>query len=255
MKTGLTFAFVGVLVMALAASLARVPEALARMEAFRIREIRVEGNRFLTREEALNTLGIPPSASVWDDLDAWEERLRDHSLVEDVEISRRLPGTLVMRVEETVPVALAPNPTLEPVDASGRFLPIDPARHRLDLPLMVLAGVGKTATPSASERRLLAGEIARMAQQNPDLLSRVSEVILHPRGDVEARFWRRDPARESWDSPVNLLFRPDLAPSRIQEGLRVLEDALIRFEGAGILDLDLRYDDQVVVRLSRAREG
>lgn len=255
MKTGLTFAFVTVLVMALAASLSRLPEALARMDTFRVREIRVEGNRFLTREDALNTLGIPPSASVWDDLDAWEERLRSHSLVEDVEISRRLPGTLVMEVEETVPVALVPNPALEPVDASGRFLPIDPARHRLDLPLMALLDGGKMMTPSASERRLLAGEIARMAQQNPDLLSRVSEVILHSRGDVQARFWRRDPTRESWDSPVNLLFRPYLTAHRIQEGLRVLDDALLRFEGAGIVDLDLRYDDQVVVRLSRAQEG
>lgn len=255
MKTALTFVLMILLVVALAASFSRVPEALARMETFRITEIRVEGNRFLTREDALKTLGIAPSASVWDDLDAWEAQLRGHPLVEDVRIARRLPGTLVLEITEPTPVALVPNPTLEPVDASGRFLPVDPAQHRLDLPLMALAGGTKRGTPSAAERRLMAGEIARMAQQEPEFLSRVSEVTLHPRGDLRAQFWRRDPTREIWDLPVNLLFRPQLPSRRIQEGLRVLKDALSRFGGAEIVDLDLRYEDQVVVRLNRAREG
>ncbi len=255
MKTWLTFFLAALLVVGLAASLARVPEALARMETFKITEVRVEGNRFLTREEALNALAIPPGASVWDDLDVWEEQLRRHPLVEDVKIRRRLPGVLILDVKETEPVALVPNPTLEPVDASGRFLPIDPAEHRLDLPILALAGGKKMMTPSASERRLMAGEIARISQQDPELLSRISEVTLHPRGDLWAQVWRRDTVRDVWDTPVNLLFRPDLPARRFQDGLRVLEDALVRFGGDRILDLDLRYEDQVVVRLNRAGEG
>ena len=243
MRSWLAFLFMAALAVALAAVASRAPEALAKVEAFRITEVRLEGNRFLTQAEVEKTLAVPPLASVWDDLDAWEDRLRSHPLVEDAEISRRFPGTLILRVVERNPVALVSNPTLEPVDASGQFLPIDPAAHRLDLPLITIGGRGRVKTLSAAERRLVAGEIARMSQGDPEFLARISEVSLDPRGDLRA---------EIFDPPMTLLFRPHLPSRRIQEGLRVLGDALIRFEGAEIAKLDLRYEDQVVVRLSRA---
>jgi len=244
MRSWLVFVFMAALAVALAAVASRVPEALAKVEAFRITEIRMEGNRFLTQAEAEKSLAVPPLASVWDDLEAWEDRLRAHPLVKDAEISRRFPGTLVLNVVENTPVALAPNPTLEPVDASGRFLPVDPAVHRLDLPLINVGGRGRVEMPSAAERRLVAGEIARMSQGDPEFLARISEVALDPRGELRA---------EIFDPPMTLLFRPNLPSRRIQEGLRVLGDALIRFEGAEIAELDLRYEDQVVVRLSRTK--
>jgi cell division protein FtsQ len=225
------------------------------MDTFRVTGVRVEGARFFTPEDALRTLGIPPSASVWDDLDAWERRLRDHPLVEDVHIHRRLPGTLILDVTEPTPVALVPSPTLEPVDGSGRILPIDPSLNRLDLPVISLEGSRETETPSAAERRLLAGEVARLARLDPELLARLSQMTLRPRGDLRAQIWRRDLRQEVWDLPVNLLFYPELSLRRIQEGLRVLDDAFARFDGAGISDLDLRYEDQVVVRMNRSEEG
>jgi hypothetical protein len=239
----------------MAGVVARVPEALARVEAFRITEIRVEGNRFLTPVEAAKAVAISPMASVWDDFDPLEDRLRAHPLVEDVRARRRFPGRLILKVVEETPVALVPNPTLEPVDATGRFLPIDPAEHRLDLPIITLKGGREVGALSATQRRLIAGEIARMAQGDPDFLARISEVALDPQGDLWAQFWRRD-ARgggEVWDLPVTLRFRPNLPIDRVQEGLRVLGDAMTRFEGAVVAGLDLRYDDQVVVRLDRTR--
>lgn len=255
MKTGFNYVMVTILAVLLAATFSRLPKALARMDTFRVTGLRVDGARFFTREDALKTLGIPPSASVWDDLDAWENRLRSHPLVEDAKIHRRLPGTLVLEVTEPTPVALVPNPTLEPVDGSGRILPIDPSIHRLDLPLIALASGGTLQTPSAAERHLLAGEVARFAEQNPELLARISEVTLQPRGDLIAQVWRRDTSREVWDLPVSFLFYPDLSLRRIQEGLRVLDDAVARFDGDRISELDLRYEDQVVVRMNRAEEG
>jgi hypothetical protein len=244
MRSLLVFVFMAALAVALAAITSRAPEALAKVEAFRITEIRVEGNRFLTQAEAEETLAVPPLASVWDDFEAWEDRLRAHPLVEDVEISRRFPGTLVLNVVENTPVALAPNPTLEPVDALGRFLPLDPAVHRLDLPLITVGSSGMVETPSAAERRLVAGEIAEMSQGDPEFLSRISGVALDSRGELRA---------EIFDPPTTLLFRPNLPRRRFQEGFLVLGDALDRFEGAGIAELDLRFEDQVVVRLSRTK--
>ena len=243
MRPWLAFVFMAALAVGGAELFARAPEALAKMEVFRVTEVRVEGNRFLDRSELDAVLNLSSSASVWDDLGILETRLRAHLLVEDVSVGRRFPGTLILKVVERAPVALAPNPTLEPVDASGRFLPIDPARHRLDLPIITVGDREGLETLSAAERNLVAGEIARMAQGDPEFLARISEVTLEPRGDLRA---------EIYDPPMTMLFRPDLPSRRIHEGLRVLGDALIRFQEAGIADLDLRYEDQVLVRLSRA---
>jgi len=245
MRPMLVFLLMAAVAVAVAAVAARAPEALRKVEAFRITEIRLEGNRFLSQEEAERTLAVPSLASVWDDLEAWENRLKAHPLVEDAKISRRFPGTLILRVVEHTPVAFAPNPTLEPVDALGQILPIDPAIHRLDLPLITIGGRRQGVIPSAAERRLVAGEIARMSEGDPDFLSKISEVVLDPRGDLRAEIF--DPAL------LSLRFRPNLSSRRIHEGLRVLEDAQIRFEGSGIAALDLRYEDQVVVRLNRTK--
>ncbi|HSR42630.1 MAG TPA: FtsQ-type POTRA domain-containing protein, partial [Longimicrobiales bacterium] len=120
----------------LALVVARVPEALAGVDAFRVKEIRLEGHRFLTHEEAVRALSVSSGSSLWDDLEPLEERLRGHPLVRDARIRRRLPSTLILEVEERAPVALVPTPDLVPVDASGGTLPLDPAVHRLDLPLV-----------------------------------------------------------------------------------------------------------------------
>jgi len=253
MKRLLVFVFVLTLATALGGLLARVPRALAQVEAFRIREIRLEGNRFLTAEEAAKAVAITPMASLWDDLDPLEDRLREHVLVDEVRAKRRFPGTLLLEVVERQPVALVPNPTLEPVDSTGSFLPIDPARHQLDLPIISFKGRRAGGDLSAAERRVVAHEIARLGEANPEFLARISEVTLDVRGDLWAQFWRPDTQGEIWDLPITLRFHPNLPSRRVQEGLQALGDAMSRFEGAVVADLDLRYEDQVVVRLDRAR--
>lgn len=243
MKRWLAFVSVAVLGVALAALLARAPEALAQVENFRVKKIRVEGARYLTEEDARQVLDLTPQSSVWDDLDAWETRLRHHPLVKDVKIHRRFPGTLVLDVDERTPVALFPDPVLEPVDENGRILPIDPAVSRLDLPVMASAGTDGSGSLTSVQRSLLAREISQLAQGDPEFLARISDISLDGRGDIAATIW---------EPPLVIRFRPGLTSRRIQEGLRVFSDAVARFDGKKVLELDLRYEDQVVVRLGRA---
>ena len=243
MRRSLVFLLVLTLAVALADGLSRAPEALARLEVFRVVEIQFDGGRYLTREEALQTVAVPIMASVWDDAEEWEDRLRSHPLVRDARIQRRFPGTLVLNVEEREPVALYPNPLLEPVDESGAFLPIDPTLHRLDVPLMASREEEGPGSLTPAQRRLLAGEIARIGSEDPEFLARVSEITLGGRDDLQARLW---------DPPFTMHFRPGLPGQRIRDGLRVLRDAMAQFEGSEVVELDLRYDDQVVLRLNRA---
>ena len=242
MKRWLTFVFVLALAVALGGVVSRVPEALVEVESFKVREVRLRGARFLTHEEVVEALDLPDGASVWDDTKVLEARLQDHPLVEEVTIHRRFPSALLLQIVEREPVALFPNPTLEPVDASGRILPIDPAFHKLDLPIMASAGEDGPGSLTRAGLRMLAGEISRLAQGDPEFHSRISDFGLHPGGDLSARIS---------DPPVTLHFRPGLPSGRIQTGLRVLRDAQDRFDEGDVVELDLRFKDQVVVRFGR----
>ena len=244
MKRWVTFVLVLALAVALGGAVSRIPDALVEVEAFRVTEVRLRGARFLTDEEVVRTLDLSSEASVWDDTRALEARLEGHPLVADATIYRRFPSALLVRVVEREPVALFPNPTLEPVDETGRILPIDPALHKLDLPLMTSAGSDGPGSLTPAGLRLLAGEISRMAKGDPEFHSSISDVSLDSRGNMTVRVL---------DSPVTLQIRPGLTSGRIQEGLRVLRDAQARFEGGEVVNLDLRFEEQVVVRFGRAR--
>jgi hypothetical protein len=124
------------LTMALALFAPGVRGLLARVEAFRIMDVAVEGTRYLNAAEVLDVAGVPEGANLWDDFAPIESRLRAHPGIATVRFARRIPGRLVVRVVEREPVALVPNPTLVPLDEEGLFLPIDPVTHRLDLPLV-----------------------------------------------------------------------------------------------------------------------
>ena len=243
MKRWLTFVFVLALAVALGGMLSRIPEALVEVEAFKVTEVRLRGARFLEHEDVVESLDLSSGASVWDDTKLLEARLQEHPLVESVKIHRRFPDALLVQVVEKEPVALYPSPTLEPVDESGQILPIDPALHKLDLPIMTSAGEGGPGSLTPAGRRLVAGEISRLAQGDPEFHSRTSDFALYPRGDMRVRIL---------DSPVTIQFRPGLSSGRIQAGLRVLRNAQGRFEEGEVVELDLRFEDQIVVRLGRA---
>jgi hypothetical protein len=172
-----------------------------------------------------------------------EVRLEAHPLVEEATGHRRFPDALLFAVKERQPVALFPNPTLEPVDEDGRILPIDPALHKLDLPILALAGQRQSGSVSPKDLRLMAGEISRLAQGDPEFHANISDLALFPGGYLRARIS---------DPPVTLRFAPGLSSGRIQTGLRVLADAMGRFQSRDVMDLDLRFEDQVVVRVSSA---
>ena len=98
----------------------RLSDAIAGLDTFHVRQVEVVGAKLMDRATVLQLLDLPEGASVWGDTREWAQRIQAHPLAESVRIRRRIPGKLVVDVRETRPVALAPTPTLEPVDARGR---------------------------------------------------------------------------------------------------------------------------------------
>jgi cell division septal protein FtsQ len=219
----------------------RVVDAASDLETFRITDVEITGLEILERGEILGMLALDDPSSIWSEMEVFEERLARHPLLKEVRVRRKIPGTLLVDVKERRAVALAPTPTLEPVDADGILLPLDPSEGRMDLPVLATRGLpapGARLLPARD--RVLAAEAARLMGADTSFLQMVSEVGWgDDRNTLVARWSRPD---------VDLLFTPGSAPQRLREGLVVLADALGRDPEHVPTVIDLRYADQVLVR-------
>ena len=196
-----------------------------RMAFFRVRKVEIEGARYVDPAELLARLRVDTTSSVWAPVTPLERRVAEHPQLRHVRIERRLPGTLVVRVEEHLPVALAPGRGgLKAYDAVGRLLPLDPSRVTVDVPVV--------SAPDSAVLRLL-GEVR---VSDPALFARISEVRRTGRGEIVI-------ALDRW--PVRAM--ADLTAGRLAE-ISPVEDDLAR-RRARVAELDLRFRDQVIARL------
>ena len=131
------------------------------------------------------------------------------------------------------------NPVLEPVDREGHVLPLDPAYHRMDLPVLFRAGGG--AALSSSQLQVLTLEVDRLGGDDPTFLAAVSEIAIDDRGDATALV----------GGDLLFRFRPPLSHGRLRDGLTVLEDAVRQRPDRRVAVLDLRFEDQIVLRYGR----
>ncbi|MBI3567295.1 MAG: FtsQ-type POTRA domain-containing protein [Gemmatimonadetes bacterium] len=205
--------------------------ALRSLAFFRVRRVEIDGTRYVSPDEIVSRMRVDTTASVWDDVGPWERRVRQHPSVRDVRIERRLPGTLVVKVTENLPVALVQTAGgLVPVDAAGKSLPVDPAAADVDLP--VLATRDSTALRVLGEMRI--GE--------PALFARIGEVRRIARGDLLFRLTDASPAAFR-----DILAGPDVSAERLSDLIPVEQDLVRRQVRA--TEIDLRFRDQVIVRL------
>jgi cell division protein FtsQ len=201
------------------------PQVLRHLSFFRVRRVEVVGVRFVDTREILERLAVDTLASVWDDRKTFESRIAGHPMVQRVEIDRRLPGTLVVRLLEHAPVALVPaNTGFRAFDARGVALPIDLTTLDVNAPIL--------ARPDTALLRLLG--VARL--QAPTVYARLSEVRREmPSGEL---LFVLD------STPVRA--RPDITLRRLADVELVEQDLARRKLRA--LELDLRYRDQVIAR-------
>ena len=206
------------------------PLLMRRMAFFRVRHVEVVGARYVQPRDILERLRIDTLASVWDPTGPLEARVAAHPLVRGVSVDRKLPGTLVVRLVEHVPVALVPSATgFRAYDERGVSLPIDPTAADVDAPIL--------ASPDTAMLKLLGA--ART--EAPDLYRRLSEV-----------------RREGGDglAASEVLFVVDSIPVRTLadvtlhrlSDLELVERDLAR-RRLHVIELDLRYRDQVIARL------
>ena len=228
LRRGLRWAWRGALVVGLLASPWWVRDGLRRLEFFRVRRVVIEGTRYAAPDEIVSRLRVDTTASIWDGVTPLVARVQAHPQVREVRIRRRLPGTLVVQVTERPPVALVNTPAgLVVTDAEGAALPVDPTAIDVDLPVV--------ATRDTLVLRLLSEVQAAL----PALYAQVSDARRGPEGAVVLDL-----------ANVRLLAATDVSTQRLAEALAVQQDLVTR--GRTAVELDLRFRDQVVARLSPA---
>lgn len=235
-RTRRRFFVLGVLAAAGALLPEWAPALLGSLPAFRVERVEVVGTRYVAPDEVVRLAAVDTAASVWDDPEPWEARLRTHPLIQEARVHRRGLRALEIRVVEDRPVALAATPTLVPVNAEGRALPLDPADVGLDLPLIVgrtsLEG-GRVVGPEAPR---LAALVGRLEEYDPGFTSLISQVDLLAGGDVEIRMLESAHCRR--------ILLPGADPLL---GLRRVEAALGAV-GERAAVADARFAEQVVLR-------
>ena len=201
------------------------PAILRNLVFFRVRKIEIRGAVYLTPSEVLARLRVDSTANVWDDPSPLVARLMTHPQIRAATVTRKLPSTLVVRVDENLPVALVPNAKgFAVIDGHGMPLPIDPAATKLDLPIV------------ASRDTMIARLLAELRAGYPTLFNRVSEVSREGRNELLVRL----PA-------VRVRALATVTADRLAEIAPVEYDLARRH--LAVAELDLRYRDQVIARL------
>jgi len=201
------------------------PLVLRQLSFFRVRKVEIIGARYVPVSGIMDRLHVDTTASVWDPTGPLVSRLASHPQLHTVTVRRKLPGTLVVEVQENPPIALvATSDGLRAYDARGTLLPIDLARTPIDAPVL----------PRRDVELLHLLNVLR--NEAPALYDRLSEIRITAPDEV---------VFQMGGTPVRAM--RDVSPARLAE-ITPVEDDLAR-RGLHAAEIDLRYRDQVIARL------
>jgi cell division protein FtsQ len=192
---------------------------------FRVRKVEIIGARYVSVSELMDRLHVDTTVSVWDPTGPMAARLTRDPQLRRVSIHRKLPGTLVVEIQESLPIALvSTNDGLRAYDERGILLRIDPSRTPIDVPILPQRDLGLL--------RLL----GVLRNEAPTLYDRLSEIRITAPDEVLLQFA---------GTPVRAM--RDVSPARLAE-IAPVEDDLTR-RGLHAAEIDVRYRDQVIARL------
>jgi len=200
------------------------PPLLSHLTFFRVRDVEVSGYRYVQPVDVLKRQRLDTTTSVWSDLSELEHRVEMNPQIKSATVDRELPATLVVRVTENPPIAyVTTSQGLRPVDKDGRFLPIDPSRIAIDLPVLARADTA------------LLHLLANVRSVSPALFGEISDIRRTGGADI---------ALTLPSAQVRAL--ASISAQRLADILPVEADLARR--KARVTELDLRFRDQVIAR-------
>ena len=216
----------------------------------RVGSIRAEGNRIVTEQEILDLAAVRKGDRLFGvDLLGLRKRVEANPFLRSVEVSRDLPDEILISVTERTPIAVAVGDRQVYLDAEGFVLPPARSAEMFDLP--VLTGTlprsecvpGKAVNDENVREALSLLATARAIDD--DLYRLISEI--HLDGD-------RDIVLYTAESGVPVIVGHARGAKKLVELDGFWTGVVARRGAQDLQSIDLRYDDQVVVRWTHGPE-
>ena len=217
-------------------------------ENFRVKNVVVSGNRYLTVENILDAAQIPTGENTFKvEVRPIVERLESLPFIKAVEVIKTYPATLEIIVTERVPVAFFNHEGLLPVDETGNILPPIALPVQPDLPLISGVAIEKTANLQRLAIRgiRLCEFVDHLYHNRSELFHQISEFRL--RGDQLTIYLLRSGV------PVNMGDTAWL--EKCQRLQAVIQHVPLDF--SNLERIDLRFANQIITceRVTRATLG
>jgi cell division protein FtsQ len=213
----------------------------------KVRRVTIEGNRIVETAELTQLIKVPKNTQLQDiDLMAVRRDLMSHHFIKDAVVERDLPATLKVTVKERVPLAIINSAEILYLDDDGVVLPHSSSKQLFDLPVLTGLQEGIAVTPGMTLKSADVQEALKILActklVNKDLYHLISEVRLRNGGDIVLY-------ASEWGVPI-IFGRGDIPGKLVR--LEAFWNDVVRESGSNNLQyVDLRFDDQVVVRWNK----
>jgi len=212
-----------------------------RAKLLPVREVRVEGLRYLERDSIVTASGLAPGLDLLGvDLDRARQALLLQPRVARARVSRALPQALRIEIDERVPVLLVGHGVPWELDSTGVLLTPLAEGVVADVPMLI--GPDLTDVPAGTQ--VQSPEVARglawvqaLAGRDLELSGQVSEIDVSAERSTSLTLMNGTRVRCSAWPPG----------TRTLSALRVVL-ADLRQRGTRAEEVDLRFDQQVIVR-------
>lgn len=209
-----------------------------------VSKVTVEGNRIVEANEILQLAQVKPGTPMYDlDLAAIRRNVVSNFFIKDAVVERDLPSTIRITVRERSPIAMINRADILYIDEEGVVLPHSISKETFDLPILsglssaAALKVGVTIRDADVREALTILSVSKLISK--ELYHLISEVCLRNGGDIVLY-------AAEWGVPI-IMGRGDIACKLVR--LETFWNDVVRQRGSQALQyVDLRYEDQVVVR-------
>ncbi|MFZ0390499.1 MAG: FtsQ-type POTRA domain-containing protein [Calditrichia bacterium] len=149
---------------------------ITESEIFRMQFVQVENNQYLEQNEIIRLAGVQPGTRLFQiPKDSVEQNILRNPYLDGVSVSRSLPSTLILSVQEKQPAAWLVDRHFYMVDASGAVLLKKPAMSLQNVPLITGLSVKQIEKDSAPLQQALL-LIRQIQSVDPALFQFISEI-------------------------------------------------------------------------------
>jgi cell division septal protein FtsQ len=217
-----------------------IGNAVASHPIFYVREVVVEGARYLDTEQVCNLADIEMGVNIFNlDLAKVSQTLESEFTAEKFNIYRRLPYTVVIGIHERKPVALLNMKELVGVDSEGVPLPHIGADMIESLPIITGIKTVTSLSDSTTRDRLLSGlhMLDRISEDAPAVYSRISEVDVTSMAELGISLV---------DNGLQVIIGPRDWKQKIPSLDRIINE--VTWRRKDVKAVDIRFGDKVIIK-------